>query len=135
MSEPRPVWVIDDDSSIRWVLGKALQHEIAMLRERQSSFEDLALEAMMEAEELQGQVASLEEARASVDDVIARLREEIAEAEAEIETARAHAAADLEAEVGAMALGAAEEVVRSSLDDAAQVQLIEDYINQVGARP
>ena len=65
---------------------EALQHEIAMLRERQSSFEDLALEAMMEAEELQGQVASLEEARASVDDVIARLREEIAEAEAEIDT-------------------------------------------------
>ena len=57
-----------------------------MLRERQSSFEDLALEAMMEAEELQGQVASLEEALASVDDVIARLREEIAEAEAEIDT-------------------------------------------------
>ncbi|NDH96061.1 MAG: hypothetical protein EBZ17_01125 [Actinobacteria bacterium] len=30
---------------------EALQHEIAMLRERQSGFEDLALEAMMEAED------------------------------------------------------------------------------------
>ena len=40
---------------------EAPQHEIAMLRERQSpNFEDLALEAMMEAEELEGQVASLE---------------------------------------------------------------------------
>ena len=79
---------------------EALQHEIAMLRERQSSFEDLALEAMMEAEELQGQVASLEEARASVDDVIARLREEIAEAEAEID-AQVAAVAVKRAEVAA----------------------------------
>ena len=72
---------------------EALQHEIAMLRERQSGFEDLALEAMMEAEELQGQVASLEGARAAIDDVIAGLREEIAQAEEEIDVQLAAVAA------------------------------------------
>ncbi|MEL0140730.1 MAG: hypothetical protein VW800_10190, partial [Acidimicrobiaceae bacterium] len=72
---------------------EALQHEIAMLRERQSSFEDVALEAMMEAEELQERVASLERARTSIDEVITGLRGEIAEAEAEIDAQLADVAA------------------------------------------
>ena len=72
---------------------EALQHEIAMLRERQGSFEDVALEAMMDAEELQDRVAALERARTSIDEVITGLRREIAEAEAEIDAQLADVAA------------------------------------------
>lgn len=72
---------------------EALQHEIAMLRERQGSFEDVALEAMMDAEELQDRVAALERARTSIDEVITGLRGEIAEAEAEIDAQLADVAA------------------------------------------
>jgi len=41
--------------------------------------------------------------------------------------------ADLTAEVSRLALGAAERVVSHNLDDAAQQQLIEKYISQVGS--
>ena len=41
--------------------------------------------------------------------------------------------ADLHDEVAALAIGAAEAVVRNNLDDATQDQLIESYITQVGA--
>jgi len=59
---------------------------------------------------------------------------EVAErATADIEAAKAQALADLRAEVGALALGAAEVVVRSSLDDDTQRNLVEAYITQVGA--
>ena len=53
-------------------------------------------------------------------------------AAAEIAAARARATADLQAELGAKALEAAEAVVRENLDDAAQVDLVEAYINGVG---
>ncbi len=77
---------------------EALQHEIAGLKERQEGFEDQALEAMEEAEELATRIAALEEARADVDGRIAVLRDEITVAEAEIDaeierTAAARAAA------------------------------------------
>ena len=64
---------------------EALQHEIAGLRARQGEFEDQALEAMMEAEELANQVTELEAGRATIDQVIAGLEAEIAEAEVEID--------------------------------------------------
>jgi len=50
------------------------------------------------------------------------------------EGARAQATADLEAEIGALAIGAAEKVVSNSLDAATQADLIESYISNVGAR-
>jgi len=52
---------------------------------------------------------------------------------ADAESARAQASADLQAEVGALALGAAEKVVANSLDAATQARLIDDYITNVGA--
>jgi F0F1-type ATP synthase membrane subunit b/b' len=42
--------------------------------------------------------------------------------------------ADLRGEVAQLAIGAAEVVVGRSLDEATQVQLVEDYINQVAAQ-
>lgn len=66
---------------------EALQHEIASLRERQGGFEDQAIEAMEEAEELASRVTSLEAARADVDGRIGILTAEITVAEAEIDAA------------------------------------------------
>lgn len=75
---------------------EALQHEIAGLRARQGEFEDQALEAMMEAEELAGRIEELESARAGIDAVIAGLESEITAAEAEIDDELAQVAADRE---------------------------------------
>ena len=68
-----------------------------------------------------------------------RLQTDIAEmrtrAAADIEAAKAQAIADLRGEVAALAIGAAEPVVERNLDQATQVPLVEDYINQVSVRP
>ncbi|MBV6508921.1 MAG: ATP synthase subunit b [Acidimicrobiales bacterium] len=55
-------------------------------------------------------------------------------AESDLETAREQAFVDLEGELSRLAVGAAEVVVVNTLDDAAQQQLIDDYINRVGAQ-
>ena len=52
---------------------------------------------------------------------------------ADIDGARAHATADLRSELAAQALAAAEAVARENLDDSAQLDLVEQYIDQVGA--
>ena len=53
---------------------------------------------------------------------------------ADIESAKVQAMADLRGEVAQLAIGAAETVVGRNLDEATQVQLVEDYINQVAAQ-
>lgn len=65
-------------------------------------------------------------ARADAEDLRARVT-------AEIDGARAQAAAEIRVELADQAVEAAEAVVRDNLDDAAQAQLIEQYITQVGA--
>ena len=54
-------------------------------------------------------------------------------ATADIESAKGQVLADLRSEVSRLALGAAEAVVEANLDDATQAQLIESYIEKVGA--
>ena len=81
----------------------------------------------------------IEEARQAADalkqDQETRLQTELAElrttAAADIDAAKTQAIADLRGEVAQLAVGAAEVVVERNLDQASQVQLIEDYINQV----
>lgn len=68
------------------------------------------------------------DAKAQADAVAVRER-----AAVDLETTRRQAVADLTSEVSRLALGAAERVVSQNLDDAAQQQLIEQYINQVGS--
>ncbi len=67
-----------------------------------------------------------------------RLQAELAElrsrAADDIDSAKAQAIADLRGEVARLAVGAAEVVVGRSLDEPTQVQLIEDYINQVAGQ-
>ncbi len=55
-------------------------------------------------------------------------------AAADVEAAKVQAIADLQGEVAQLAVGAAEVVVRRSLDAATQTQLIEDYIASVASR-
>ncbi len=84
----------------------------------------------------------VEDARRAADqlgiDTAARTETEIAalreRAGADLAATRMQATADLSGELSRLALGAAEEVVASSLDDAAQQRLIDDYISQVGAQ-
>jgi F-type H+-transporting ATPase subunit b len=84
----------------------------------------------------------IEEARDAADSVKrdheSRLQTELAElrarAVADIDSAKAQAMADLRGEVAQLAIGAAETVVGHNLDEATQVQLVEDYINQVAAQ-
>ena len=84
----------------------------------------------------------IEEARRSADAVRADLQEraqaDIAEmrarAAADVEAAKSSAIADLRAEVASLAIGAAETIVQKNLDHETQVQLVENYIRQVGSR-
>jgi F-type H+-transporting ATPase subunit b len=83
----------------------------------------------------------IEEARQQADtlkrDQEARLQAELNEmrerATADIDAAKVQAIADLRGEVAQLAVGAAEVVVKRNLDQQSQMQLIEDYINQVTA--
>jgi F-type H+-transporting ATPase subunit b len=82
----------------------------------------------------------IEEARQAADnlkrDQESRVQAEISEmrarAAADVESAKQQAVADASHEIAALAVGAAEVVVKRNLDQQAQLQLIEDYINQVG---
>ncbi|MCC5953743.1 MAG: F0F1 ATP synthase subunit B [Acidimicrobiia bacterium] len=56
-----------------------------------------------------------------------------ARAEADLASARHQVLGDLSDEIGALALGAAEAVVASNLDETTQQGLIDAYINQVGS--
>jgi F-type H+-transporting ATPase subunit b len=84
----------------------------------------------------------IEEARQSADalrrDQESRLQSELTElrskAAADIDAAKVQAISDLRGEVAQLAVGAAEVVVGKNLDQATQVQLIEDYINQVAGQ-
>lgn len=83
----------------------------------------------------------IEDARKTADalrvDLQARAEAEIAEmrrrAAADIEAAKSQAVADLKTEVAQLAIGAAEVIVEKSLDRETQTQLVENYINRVGA--
>ena len=84
----------------------------------------------------------IEEARASADQLAVdtdaraitdaeRVRERAA---ADLAATRIQAESDLAGELARLSLGAAEHVVESSLDDAAQQRLIDSYISQVGTQ-
>ena len=84
----------------------------------------------------------IEEARQQADalrrDLQERAEADIAElrqrAAADVEAAKSAAIADLRQQVADIAIGAAELVVQRSLDRDTQIQLIENYINQVASR-
>ena len=71
-------------------------------------------------------------------ELIARAEAEAAElrqrSDLDVEAAKRQALADLQGEVGAIVIGAAETVIGRNLDHDTQVQLIESYIDEVGSR-
>ncbi len=71
------------------------------------------------------------EKRAEVDAEIVRLREQ---AQADVEASKAQALADIRGEVATLAIGAAEAVVGQRLDRDANVALVEQFIDSVGAK-
>ena len=101
-----------------------------------------AIQADYEARlaDAKGEAARLfEEARTTADqlkvDLTSRAEADVVEmrarATADIEASRQQAIAALRAEVAGIALGAAERVVQSSLDEDAQRRLIDQYIDEV----
>jgi F-type H+-transporting ATPase subunit b len=110
-----------------------------------------AIKEMMQnrSDRIKGDLDAAEAAKAEAVDVLDKYRADLADAKSEagriIEQARQSAEAlkrdqesrlqselaDLRGEVAQLAIGAAEVVVSKNLDQATQVQLIEDYINQV----
>jgi len=84
----------------------------------------------------------IEDARAAADSLKGELQKraeaDIAEmrqrAQTEIEASKGQAMADLKGEVAQLAIRAAEMVVEKSLDNATQVQLVENYIAAVGSQ-
>jgi F-type H+-transporting ATPase subunit b len=84
----------------------------------------------------------IEEARQTADGLRQQLQTQAnadiaemkAQAAADIESAKVQAIADLRGEVTSLAIGAAEQVVQRNLDRETNVALVENYINQVGAK-
>ena len=56
-----------------------------------------------------------------------------AKAQSDVESMKTQARADMQAEVASQAMGAAEQVVMASLDDAGQSALVDNYIARLGA--
>jgi F-type H+-transporting ATPase subunit b len=122
----------DRSERIRTDLDEAERAKLEAQQTRQA-YEAKLVEAKTEANGI------IEEARKSADqlktDLEKRAQADIAEmrqrAQADVEAAKHQAIADLHAEVASIAVGAAEVVVRKSLDPATQSQLVEDYINEI----
>ena len=131
-------------------LKKGMEGRTERIRDDLQKAEDARLEAEQALEEYRQRLATakqeatriIEDARATADamkhDLTQRADGEIAEmkqrAAADIEASKAQAVADLHGEVAQLAIGAAEVVVQKNLDHATQIQLIENYINQVGSK-
>ncbi|WP_428117491.1 F0F1 ATP synthase subunit B [Candidatus Poriferisodalis sp.] len=106
-----------------------------------SEAEDLRTQYDVRLAEANAEAARIiEEARAAAETVrqerLAAIEPEIAErraqAEADITAARARAMAEVRADITSIAVGAAEQVVMASIDEAAHARLIENYIERVG---
>ena len=97
----------------------------AALADSDSEAARLIAEARASAEQLAADI----EARTGSDIIAVRER-----AAADLVSARTQAESDLSGELSRLSLGAAERVVETSLDPAAQQRLIDAYISQVGTQ-
>jgi F-type H+-transporting ATPase subunit b len=106
------------------VTGKAAEYD-AKLAEARTEAARIIEEARQDAD------AYRTDKRAEADAEIVRLREQ---AQADVESSKAQAIADIRGEVATLAIGAAEQVVGQSLDRDANIALIEQFIDSVGAQ-
>ena len=139
---------------IWWKAGPAIQGAMAKRTDRIQLEMDQAANARQGAEAERDQIKSaLADREREVARIHADAQETAAKVEADlvakgesegkgirhrgasdVEVARRQARADIQAEMARLSLGAAEAVVGESLDDAAQADLIDQYIAQLGAR-
>ncbi len=102
----------------------AKHHEILKGAGRER--EEILQKALKEAEQVRGEV--LTKARADAEQVLARTREQMGRE-------KDQAIAELRAQVADIAVEAAARIVKSSLDEATQRKLVDDYIKELpGAR-
>ena len=114
--------------------------EASTARESAEAERDRIKAALADSDAEAGRI--VEEARRAADqlgvDTAARTEADIAalreRAATDLVATRTQATADLSGELSRLALGAAEEVVGSALDDATQQRLIDAYISQVGSQ-
>ncbi|MGH9244259.1 MAG: F0F1 ATP synthase subunit B [Acidimicrobiales bacterium] len=131
-------------------LRQGMEARSERIRDDLGEAERARQEAQAVLEEYQSQLASareeagriIEESRQTADalrrDLQAKAEADIAElrqrAAADVEAAKSQAMADLQAEVGRIAIGAAELIVKNSLDPETKARLVDEYINQVTSR-
>jgi F-type H+-transporting ATPase subunit b len=117
-----------------------IRNDISRADEAKAEAEGILVEYQRQLADARNEAGRIiEEARQTADamrrDLQARAEADIAElrarAAADVESAKSQAIADLRNEVAQLAIGAAEVVVQRNLDQPTQVQLIENYINQL----
>jgi F-type H+-transporting ATPase subunit b len=106
------------------VTSKAAEYD-AKLAEARGEAARIIEEARQDAD------AYRAEKRADADAEIARLKEQ---AQSDVESSKAQAITDIRSEVATLAIAAAEQVVGQSLDREANVALVEQFIDSVGAK-
>lgn len=106
------------------VTAKAAEYD-AKLAEARTEAARIIEEARQDADKYRA------DKRTEADAEIARLKEAAA---ADVEASKAQAIADIRGEVANLAIGAAEQVVGQNLDRDANVALVEQFIDSVGAR-
>ena len=106
------------------VTSKAAEYD-AKLAEARSDAARIIEEARQDAD------AYRAEKRDDADAEIARLKEQ---AQSDVESSKAQAITDIRGEVATLAIAAAEQVVGQSLDREANVALVEQFIDSVGAK-
>ena len=128
---------------------KVMQARSAKLREDLDATEHAKAQAELATAEYEAGLTSaraeasriIDDARAQADEqrkeILAAAEAEVAglrqEAAAEVAAAKAAAMEELRDSVAGIAVGAAEAVVRKRLDAAAQLRVIEDYVNRAGS--
>jgi len=137
-----------------WKAGPAAKKAMGARTEKIAAELDDAARAKADAEarvdDVQGRIANAEDERQRIlvearqtaealkQQILSRAADEAVaiknRAAADIESSKTQVIADLQAEVATLALGAAEAVIARNLDEATQAQLIDGYINQVGAQ-
>ncbi|HTP51104.1 MAG TPA: F0F1 ATP synthase subunit B [Anaeromyxobacteraceae bacterium] len=100
----------------------AAQKESLLKAQREAA--EIAKRNQQEMEAFRAQLTS--QAKKEADDLVATARKQIGEE-------KAKAVADLRSQVADLAIGAAARIVRSSLDEKTQRELVEDYIREVPA--
>jgi len=100
----------------------ATQKESLLKAQREAA--EIAKRNQQEMEAFRAQLTS--QAKKEADDLVATARKQIGEE-------KAKAVADLRSQVADLAIGAAARIVRSSLDEKTQRELVEDYIREVPA--